>query len=43
MRKRTVGYVRPTKIQNTLQSRYNTIRYNTILDITRFKDGSKNV
>ena len=26
---------------NTLQSLYNTVRYNTDLDITRFKDGSQ--
>ena len=25
----------------TLQSPYNTVRYNTVLDITRFKDGSQ--
>ena len=28
-------------IQNTLQPLYNTVRYNTVLDITRFKDGSQ--
>ena len=27
---------------NTLQPLYNTVRYNTVLDITRFKDGSQN-
>ena len=27
--------------RNTLQPLYNTVRYNTILDITRFKDGSQ--
>ena len=27
--------------QNTLQPLYNTVRYNTVLDITRFKDGSQ--
>ena len=27
--------------QNTLQSPYNTVHYNTVLDITRFKDGSQ--
>ena len=26
---------------NTLQPLYNTVRYNTVLDITRFKDGSQ--
>ena len=26
---------------NTLQPLYNTIRYNTVLDITRFKDGTQ--
>ena len=25
----------------TLQRLYNTVRYNTVLDITRFKDGSQ--
>ena len=25
---------------NTLQPLYNTVHYNTVLDITRFKDGS---
>ena len=25
----------------TLQPLYNTVRYNTVLDITRFKDGSQ--
>ena len=30
------------KIFNTLQPLYNTIRYNMVLDITRFKDGSQN-
>ena len=29
--------------QYTLQPLYNTVRYNTVLDITRLKDGSKNV
>ena len=29
-------------IQYKLQSLYNTVRYNTVLDITRFKDGSQN-
>ena len=29
------------KIKYTLQSLYNTFRYNTVLDITRFKDGSQ--
>ena len=28
-------------LRNTLQPLYNTIRYNTDLDITRFKDGSQ--
>ena len=27
--------------QNTLQPLYNTVRYNTVLDITPFKDGSQ--
>ena len=27
----------------TLQPPYNTVRYNTVLDITRFKDGFQNV
>ena len=27
-------------VQNTLQTLY-TVRYNTVLDITRFKDGSQ--
>ena len=27
--------------KSTLESFYNTIRYNTVLDITRFKDGSQ--
>ena len=27
---------------NTLQHLYNTVRYNTAMDITRFKDGSQN-
>ena len=26
----------------TLKPLYNTVRYNTVLDITRFKDGSQN-
>ena len=26
---------------NTLQPLYNMVRYNTVLDITRFKDGSQ--
>ena len=26
---------------NTLQPLYNTVRYNTVLDIKRFKDGSQ--
>ena len=26
---------------DTLQPLYNTVHYNTVLDITRFKDGSK--
>ena len=26
---------------NTLQPLYNTVRYNTVLDITRFKNGSQ--
>ena len=26
---------------NTLQPLYNTVRYNMVLDITRFKDGSQ--
>ena len=26
---------------NTLQPLYNTVRYNTVLDIIRFKDGSQ--
>ena len=26
---------------STLQSLYNTVRYNTVLDITQIKDGSK--
>ena len=28
-------------VQSTLQPLYNTVRYNTVLDITRFKDGSQ--
>ena len=28
---------------STLQLLYNTVRYNTVLDITRFKDGPQNV
>ena len=28
-------------IGNTLQPLYNTVHYNTVLDITRFKDGSQ--
>ena len=28
---------------NTLRPLYNTVHYNTVLDITRFKDGSQNV
>ena len=28
-------------LQSTLQPLYNTVRYNTVLDITRFKDGSQ--
>ena len=28
-------------IINTLQPLYNTIRYNVVLDVTRFKDGSQ--
>ena len=27
--------------QDTLQPLYNTVHYNTVLDITRFKDGSQ--
>ena len=27
--------------RSTLQPLYNTVRYNTVLDITRFKDGSQ--
>ena len=27
--------------ENTLQPLYNTVRYNTVLDITRFKDRSQ--
>ena len=30
-----------SSISNTLQPLYNTVRYNTIFDITRFKDGSQ--
>ena len=29
------------KNTNTLQPLHNTVRYNTVLDITRFKDGSQ--
>ena len=32
-----------TEIFNTLQPLYNTVRYNTILDITQFKDGSQKI
>ena len=28
-----------TNIKNRLQPLYNTVRYNTVLDITRFKEG----
>ena len=28
-------------VQNTLQTLYSTVLYNTVLDITRFKDGSQ--
>ena len=28
-------------LQNTLQPLYNIVRYNMVLDITRFKDGSQ--
>ena len=28
-------------LKNTLQPLYNMVRYNTVLDITRFKDGSQ--
>ena len=28
-------------LQHTLQPLYNTVRYNAVLDITRFKDGSQ--
>ena len=28
-----------TWLYSTLQPLYNTVRYNTVLDITRFKDG----
>ena len=31
-----------SKIITTLQPLYNTAHYNTVLDITRFKDGSQN-
>ena len=31
----------PVKIIYTLQPLYNTVRYNTVLDITRFNDGSQ--
>ena len=27
--------------KDTLQPLYNTVRYNTVLDITQFKDGSQ--
>ena len=30
-----------TDLVDTLQPLYNTVRYNTVLDITRFKDGSQ--
>ena len=29
------------KKKNTLKPLYNTVRYNTVLDITQFKDGSQ--
>ena len=28
-------------LANTLQPLYNTVRYNTVLDIARYKDGSQ--
>ena len=31
----------PNIVQCTLQPLYNTVRYNTVFDITRFKDGSQ--
>ena len=30
-----------SEMDYTLQPLYNTVRYNTVLDITRFKDGSQ--
>ena len=30
-----------THVHGTLQALYNTVRYNTDLDITQFKDGSQ--
>ena len=34
-------YIELPRDTNTLQPLYNTIRYNTVLDITRFNDGSQ--
>ena len=37
-----VGIVGPSwKPNSTLQPLYNTVHYNTVLDITRFEDGSQ--
>ena len=33
--------VKKTILMSTLQPLYNTVRYKTVLDITRFKDGSQ--
>ena len=35
------GLITVQKMQSTLQSLYNRVRYNTVFDITRFKDGSQ--
>ena len=34
-------YGKELRYPNTQQPLYNTVRYNTILDTTRFKDGSQ--
>ena len=35
------GWINLYTFVYTLQPQYNTVRYNTVLDTTRFKDGSK--
>ena len=36
-------YATVNNLRFTLQPLYNTVHYNTVLDITQFKDGPKNL